>query len=273
MTIFLRSLFAFYFVFLSTTVLSEEFQKPEFPKTKIMVLGTYHMSNPGLDAFNLEADNVLTEKRQAEIQQLVAELARFQPTKIAIESRYSSETSREEYKAFLNGDYELEANETDQIGYRLAKIMGHQDIFPVDFWTDMELDEERYGKEFQDTHAAMADYGEKYTGLMAGKLAELTVGNYLKFMNSDEMIKANHFFYSTFLMKNSEGDWFPGPEIVANWYRRNLLITHNILRAAAPDGSDRILVIFGQGHAYLLKQFLNESPYFEVVEVADYLPE
>ncbi|MCY3551312.1 MAG: hypothetical protein OXH39_12705 [Candidatus Poribacteria bacterium] len=54
-------------------------------KPTVMVLGTYHMANPGADAVNFEADEVLAPKRQRELQQLVEQLARFNPTKITIE--------------------------------------------------------------------------------------------------------------------------------------------------------------------------------------------
>ena len=55
-------------------------------KPTIMLLGTYHMANPGVDAVNFEADDVLALKRQREMQQLIEQLARFNPTKIAIEA-------------------------------------------------------------------------------------------------------------------------------------------------------------------------------------------
>ena len=35
--------------------------------SKIMILGTYHMDNPRLDTVNLDADDVLSTRRQAEI--------------------------------------------------------------------------------------------------------------------------------------------------------------------------------------------------------------
>src|SRR5207245_3448579 len=36
-------------------------------RAPLMILGSYHMSNPGLDATNLNADDVLSSQRQAEI--------------------------------------------------------------------------------------------------------------------------------------------------------------------------------------------------------------
>ena len=50
-----------------------------------MVVGTYHFGNPGQDLHNMKADNVLTPKKQAELADVAARLARFKPTKIAVE--------------------------------------------------------------------------------------------------------------------------------------------------------------------------------------------
>ena len=50
-----------------------------------MVLDTYHFGNPSQDLHNMKADNVLTPKKQAEPADAAARLARFKPTKIAVE--------------------------------------------------------------------------------------------------------------------------------------------------------------------------------------------
>lgn len=263
------------FSLFAASAFAAELQSPEPKKTKIMVLGTYHMANPGLDSFNLEADDVLSEKRQAEILELVYALSKFRPTKIAIESDYNTTKRTEPYEAYLSGDYELTRNEIDQIGYRLAKMIGHRAVYPVDFDWGMGrgVDYERASVEFAENYQEIAKYGQSFTEVEAEALSKSSVGQYLRFLNTDEMLEANHAFYSYFTIRNGAEDWFPGPEMVANWYKRNLYIVHNLIRIAEEDGSDRILVIFGQGHGYLLKQFLNENPQFEVVDVLDYLPE
>src|SRR6266704_1530754 len=65
-------------------------QKPEPPaaRAQVLVLGVYHMSNPGHDIFNMKADDVLAPKRQAEIAQLIAVLTKYHPTKVAVESDF-----------------------------------------------------------------------------------------------------------------------------------------------------------------------------------------
>jgi hypothetical protein len=39
-------------------------------RAEILVLGTYHMANPGADVYNIQADDVLSPKRQQEIGEL-----------------------------------------------------------------------------------------------------------------------------------------------------------------------------------------------------------
>jgi hypothetical protein len=46
-------------------------------EAEVLLLGTYHMGNPGRDLVNLVADDVLAEHRQRELQDLVESLNRF----------------------------------------------------------------------------------------------------------------------------------------------------------------------------------------------------
>ena len=52
---------------------------------EVMVLGTYHMDNPGLDVINARIGDVTTPTRQHELADVADRLARFKPTRIAIE--------------------------------------------------------------------------------------------------------------------------------------------------------------------------------------------
>src|SRR5437867_2792783 len=109
-------------------------QKPKSPaaRAEILVLGVYHMANPGHDIINTQADDVLAPKRQAEIAQLIEVLKRFHPTKIAIEANAGSQRVGREYSDYLTGKYTLSRNEIDQIGYRLARELGHKAVYAVD---------------------------------------------------------------------------------------------------------------------------------------------
>src|SRR6185369_5442370 len=79
-------------------------------RATILILGTYHFDNPGQDAVNLQADDVLAPKRQAEIETVIEKLARYGPTKIAIEAPYRNTTWPDRYKQFVAGSYTLGRN-------------------------------------------------------------------------------------------------------------------------------------------------------------------
>ena len=122
-------------------------------KPTIMILGTYHMANPGADAVNFEADDILTAKRQRELQQLVEQLARFNPTKIAIEIDIGLDAKFEaQYQDYLNGRYQLERNEVDQVGFRLAKKMQHSKVYCVDWFRSADAEKTVDLEDFAKTH-------------------------------------------------------------------------------------------------------------------------
>jgi hypothetical protein len=75
--------FVFFAAVLSVTAIAQA-APPQ--RAEILILGTYHMANPGHDILNMSADDVLSPKRQAEIGELLEALKRFKPTKIAMES-------------------------------------------------------------------------------------------------------------------------------------------------------------------------------------------
>src|SRR5262245_54059158 len=94
---------------------------------RLLVVGTFHMESDGSDMLQVTAPDVTTPARQREIDELVALLARFRPTKIAVERPFGSTATREHYRRYLAGDDPLTRNEVDQLGFRLAKAMKHAD--------------------------------------------------------------------------------------------------------------------------------------------------
>ena len=75
---------------------------------------------------------MLSAKRQQEIGHLMKVLKQFHPTKIAVEANIVSKKVRPEYTDYLVGKCNLARDKSDQIGFRLAKNLGHRTIYPVD---------------------------------------------------------------------------------------------------------------------------------------------
>jgi hypothetical protein len=237
---------------------------------EILVLGTYHMANPGHDIYNMSADDVQSPKRQHEIAQLIDVLKRFRPTKIAIEADVSSQRVGREYSDYLAGKYTLTRNEIDQIGYRLAKELGHRTVYPVDVEGDFPM--------LRVINYAKAN-GRKEKldslGAQTGKrvkeqdefLRSHTVLETLGYMNSDSFVARDVAEY--FAMVPYGEPWeYAGPDLLASWYQRNIRIYHNIV-ALIDSPSDRILVIYGAGHLGWLRQDVTNDASVRLRKLAD----
>lgn len=243
-------------------------------RPEILVLGTYHMSNPGHDIYNLQADDVLSPKRQQEIAQLIDVLKKFHPTKIAIEADVTSQKAGREYSDYLAGKYTLNRNEIDQIGYRLAKELGHPSIYPVDVDGDFP-------------HLRVVNYakanglGEKFDAMMADIGAQMkeendflhshTVLETLQFMNSDAMAAKGIALYYGYVPYGEPWE-YAGPDVLAAWYQRNIRIYHNIVKLIESP-NDRILVIYGAGHLGWLQQDVTNGATAKLRKLADLTPQ
>ena len=245
------------------------------PQIPLLMLGSYHMSNPGMDRFNLEADDVTTPKRQEEIQAVVDRLALWKPTKVAVEGPLNDSLAQARYQAYLRGEIVPRKSEEEQIGFRLAKQLGHDKIYPID--VRMMLDDEEIGKligsnpqKYGRYMAELEQFGGSAMQTMGEWLSTGTIGKMLYNMNDPDLIDISHGGYFRAFVPIGEGDNYAGTDMLNTWYHRNLRIFSNLHKIQdRPD--DRIFIVYGAGHIPLLRQFAKDSPYFRVEDVQDYL--
>ncbi len=238
---------------------------------QILVLGTYHMSNPGHDVFNMQVDDVLSTKRQQEMAQLIDVLNRFHPTKIAIEAGIGNPKVAKEYSDYVAGKYTLSRNEIDQIGYRLAKELGHPAVYPVDGDGDFPIQRViNYAKangRFEKFEAIMAGWG-----MMVKEqddfLRSHTVLQTLQYMNADARVARDVGLYYATVPYGDPND-YAAPDLLTAWYQRNIRIYHNITKLIESP-NDRILVIYGAGHLGWLRQDVSNDATVKLRKLADF---
>ncbi|HKH48297.1 MAG TPA: DUF5694 domain-containing protein [Thermoanaerobaculia bacterium] len=240
-------------------------------RAQVLVLGTYHFANPNRDYVKTNVDDHLSEKRQAQIQTVADLLAKFKPTKIALEVTAGDERLQRRYEAYLAGEYTLRANESDQIGLRLAKMLGHPRVYAVDHSMDMdfgaavaaaqESGDRKFLERFQQTIGMIEDLQKRQ--------ATMSVREILAEMNGPKQLAIGRDLYLQIARVRS-GDKYVGADQAAAWYQRNFRIFANLMQVIdAPD--DRVLVIFGAGHSPLLRELVQSDPDLELVEAVDYL--
>ncbi|OZC02328.1 DUF5694 domain-containing protein [Rubricoccus marinus] len=244
---------------------------------EVMLLGTVHMANNNLDAQNTDVPDVRTPEIQAELDALVARLAPYAPSKVMIEWNWGAEQARADsaYAAYLASGGQTESREeTDQVAFRLARSLGHDAVYPIDFARGNNWGEIR-------NYAASGGtitHTMNYADLVPERLKvdedqivrELTMIEYHAFLNDDAVLRNNHFGMFAGALGAGSDEAYPGPDLIAGWYGRNLNMVHHILRTVEP-GDERVFVLVGAGHVRAMRHFLDEAPHFCPVSPLPYL--
>ncbi|MGC1459011.1 MAG: DUF5694 domain-containing protein [Steroidobacteraceae bacterium] len=242
----------------------------------LLVVGTAHFHNPGRDLVNPQVDDVLSPGRQTQIASVVKQLSAFRPTHVVLEWSIAEQAQLDSvYRLYLAGTAQLGRTEKEQLGFRLAKIAGLAHVDAVDWngpppGTADQYDWDTYGNSHgqRDAVSAILD-PSKLSALNMPLDKNKNVTTWLLQINSDAALAAGHRFYFD-IPTVGDSALQPGANYVGQWYARNLRIFANIARVATKP-NDRVVVIYGFGHAYLLRQFARESGAFRVVDVADVL--
>lgn len=229
-------------------------------KAKVLILGSFHMS---------EHEGLNSEKRQNEIEELVAKIEAFQPTKIAVEMvPEDSESYNEEYKQYKLGKHQLRMNEIYQVGFRLGVKLGHEQIYPTDWMGDAEMgygEVESWAKENQPELLR-----EMYEGLDYPMLSEdKSVLDYYKELNDPVLVNKVHKLHLNTARIGELNDYV-GMNWLSWWYKRNLIMFANLTRLIDSE-KERVLFIVGMGHSSIVTKFLEESEICEIVDPLTYL--
>ncbi len=245
----------------------------------LLILGSFHMDSSGQDTWNPESDDPQGPKKQKEIAAVLDRLATFRPTKLAIEAPLTATTWPDRYLKYRAGEYELGKNEIEQIGFRLAKRLGHTAVFPVDFsmWMDGRVPAEigtpkpRPVSKDKAPAAEAAPEPPAFVKQMMKVIKEGTLGEALRLVNREDSVRHDQQFYVEGLRPDPYSNALYGnTDPVANWYKRNLRIFTNVYRIAEPG--DRVLLLIGSGHNAILRRLAIDSGDFCLVDTLAYLP-
>jgi hypothetical protein len=251
-------------------------------RVKVMTLGIFHFEFPNLDLTQIGTNDqidVLQPGYQAEIEEIVAKLRRFQPTLIVIERPPARQAEIDAlYQSYLRGEHVLTRGEDQQIGFRLARSLGLSRLICVDeqgnFSENIKRllaggDKDRLAR-FEHYFTDNPDIGKK--SVMTNVFKTRGIKAELLQLNDPRRIRKTLGNYLIGAFKYEEHPYdFTGVDFESGrWFNRNLKIFRNIQRIEIKPG-DRILAIFGAGHMNLLNYFIECSPEYELISPVDYL--
>jgi hypothetical protein len=269
-------------ILLSLTCLSGSVQSQD-EKIRVLLVGTFHFAQDTIFG-------AMTPKRQAEITELCQKLAEFNPDKIFIERNPEFEyVNRVDtlYRSYLNGKWELRANEIYQIAFRLGKMLGHNTMYQCDhpgmygYYYSIIYDyAEANGQlpileaETKGTTKSMYITTNDDSLLQNSALTE-----YLQWINSEEHMSKSHAYYinvfpqtgnTHIFTTNYDSTYFAGVKLLTDWYRRNLMIYAKML-AQLDYTEKRIFLIMGSDHIPIIRELFSANPYFTVEDTNEWL--
>lgn len=235
---------------------------------EVLLVGTIHLGYTP-DIHTLSKDD--TDKySDMHFDQLTSDIAKFQADQIFIEYPIHLQ---HELHAIYRSDRVNDAfkqNEIYQIGFRLAKKLGHETIYAAD-WNE-ELD-----ASIDLALVAKGKSKDAYEKIMAripiaiNKLStiiqERDIIKLFKYINSEEYIVNDHKVYVDLMQLEDEMafEW-----VSKYWYYRNLRIVNNIKKSIKPE-TKRIVIVYGAAHNYLIKQQLEDDTSIKVIPYGDWM--
>lgn len=248
------------------------------PQVEVMVLGSYHFGNPGKDVNNQKVDSVLVPKKQAELEAIARALQTFRPTKVMVEMQSAAaDLTLPLYRSFTLDRLKTEANEIEQIGFRVAKMAGHADVYGIDEqpaegepdyfpYDKLQEAEAKFGQKGR-IDAANASFKPRFEAFEADQKVQ-SVGQLLSQVNNAKQIRDERFFYYG-VLDIGDTNTQAGADLNAMWYLRNAKIFAKLMHVA--KAGDRVLVVYGGGHSYWLRHFAAETPGYKFVDPVPYL--
>ncbi|QQT25904.1 DUF5694 domain-containing protein [Sphingobacterium spiritivorum] len=272
------SLILFLFLFQLSFVSAQE-------KVKVILLGTYHFNNPGSDMIKHKERSILSEESQKDLDNLVDKISAsvYKPDQIFVESYFSAKKElNTNYQSYLKNQYHkftdtikrertkryYTEGETFQLGYRLAKKLKHEELYPIDSLIEMKFN--ILLKEVNSNPELKKEFDAIKTSLSDNCLEKSNLSEIFLCLNEKSKLDNNLGFYISFANKVMINNDYFGSNLVTDWYKRNLIMYSNIQSQLKPD-TKSIFVLVGSGHAAIFRQFFEVDKNFELVDLTKVL--
>ena len=258
---------------------------------EVMVVGFDHLGQ----LYNKQPESdVFGPKKQAELAQLRAQLARFRPDAIMLEAEPREQPRLDSlYERYRAGqlaftDLPEGRGERYQVGFVLARQLKLPAPRGVDYYaaTSQSLlstghnisDFQRDLKLLQTTARPLRrmvqhDSLSLYDYLALANQPALVALSHRAMFNTPAMVTSGTFSATgTNTQDLGRVDTaYIGAHYITLFYNRNLKIYANILRAQQQTQARRVFVMMGQNHVGVLEELFAANPSYQVVHAATYL--
>ena len=239
-------------------------------KKQILLFGSFHFENPGLDVAKVNTFNVMSDKSQKELENITNKIKKFGPDKIFVEWNFKKQDKLDKFYA-KNTDSLLknDSDEIVQIALRSAKKLGHKKLYGIDY-NDTDFPYDSLVKEMK--AANQFDLIKKNEETIKHNETDFNT-KITKYSLTQLLLDVNTKDISWYLetaIKGGKTDNFVGAFLVSEWYRRNLYM-YALIEKLTESKDDKIMVLLGAGHTAIIKEFVKHNSEYEIVELSTVL--
>ncbi len=245
---------------------------------EVLLIGTFHFDNPGLDASKLKSLDIKSDLVQKEINTIVASIAKFQPDKIMVEyPSQDQEKLNEIYRDFLANKTISGINDKSeiyQIGFKSGKALGLSQIDAIDYRMNLKgTDSVMKVMKAAGQDQLMKDipnYIQTVSGNFNKLVQSASLTDILLAQNTEAYRNSDLGFYTSLLTKAGDKNNFIGADVATQWYKRNIYIYSSIQKTITPK-SQKVMIILGASHIAALQTFFKLNPEYKIIELKDIL--
>lgn len=212
-------------------------------KKEIILVGTFHF----------EQDEELINSKEYEVKELVDYLAEFKPTKIVLE--WEKTEGDELNKEYENTEDNYSIDEVQQVGFRLAQKLQHEKIYAVNWAGHLIQDDMiNLNNEIQNSYPDLLNIMGTLSENAPEISSEVELINSFRQLNNEDSIKEFEKMYLSFVeVKDGKGQ-MKGFDFLNKWMERELIIFKNIIETSSSNSEDRILLLIGSDHLWMLRK-------------------
>ncbi|WP_340200890.1 DUF5694 domain-containing protein [Ascidiimonas sp. W6] len=253
-------------------------ESKKVPSINVLLLGTFHFANfnpeNNGDVLEIDVADVLTDENQKELEKIAEGIADFKPDKIFLEYPHSKQNQLDSiYTNFKDTNYSnASRKEIIQIGFRVAKMLKHNQVFAMDYRTDFPYDslvnQMKKSKQFHllEKDRLELERIEKFENNLFSSNKSLS--EILFYYNDDTNRKSDINWYLSIANQGGNKDNFVGSYLVSEWYKRNLYMYSIIQKTVEPEDK-RIMILGGASHIGMFKDFIDKTPDWETTELKE----
>jgi Skp family chaperone for outer membrane proteins len=257
----------FAILFCATSAIGQSAPK----KIKVVLLGTFHFGETS-DRNTTNFEDLFSEKRQKELDTIALKLNNLGIDKIFVEVATTRQNKVDSlFKLYqsnlLKKEKELRP-ELVQVAFRTA-AKNNTPLVAADFNQELPYNKiaEYEAKHKNDSSVYPFFDIESPFKIKRKPLKESSLLDYYIERNNSYSRQVIMYDYLHYALGYGVGPDYTGENLTSVWYDRNLKIFTNILRQIDVNKDHTILVLFGSAHTAVFRQFFDNHPVFEIVEL------